>query len=447
MDMQQKKVIWTEGMFLRPHHFQQQERYLEDLSSQQLKLSTVHSYGFAEFELLIDKASKENVISLKTARGIMPSGLVFNLEQSDIKPLRPPVGELRQMVYLALPKYQEGAEDIVFADEPATNARYVVDEAELLDVSEISLGSSTVQIGRPRFRLFLGDDLPSHYEALHLAKIIEVGKEGLITLDEDFIPEVIHYRASQSLGEWVDSVYDLLGKRIEDLHIRLKQLGRSARVEMTETLNLLTLNRYRGVFHYLRQLSELHPESVYREFASLAYELATFTQPSQTRDRATFPSYEHQDLQKSFEPLVHMIKKDLSFAMKKVSTEIPLVVREGGLRLGKVDDMGLFKDSEFVLSVGSSLPLDTLIQRFPTQSKMGAFEKIRDLVHLQLPGIKLVQLSSTPPQLPYDDKKIYFALEKQGDLWKAFKGTGQIALHLAGDFPDLDLTFWALREL
>ncbi|MDO5681135.1 MAG: type VI secretion system baseplate subunit TssK [Pelistega sp.] len=447
MDKQQKKVIWTEGMFLRPHHFQQQERYLEELSSQQLQLSTVHSYGFVEYDLLMDKTSKENVISIRKARGIMPSGLVFNLDQTDIKPLRLPVGELRQVLYLALPKYQEGGEDIVFADEPSTNARYLVDEVELVDASEISLGSSTVQIGLPRFRLFLGDDLPSNYEVLHLAKVIEVGKEGDITLDEDFIPEVIHYRASLNLGKWVDDVYDLLGKRIEDLHTRLKQLGRSARVEMTETLNLLTLNRYRGVFHYLRQLNELHPESVYREFASLAYELATFTQANQTRDRASFPSYAHQDLQKSFEPLVHMIKKDLSYAMKKVATEIELLVRDGGLQLGKVDDMSLFKDSQFVLSVGSSLPLDVLVQRFPTQSKMGAFEKIRDLVHLQLPGIKLVQLGSTPPQLPYSDKKIYFALEKQGELWKSFETTGQIALHLAGEFPDLDLKFWALREL
>ena len=361
MDKQQKKVIWTEGMFLRPHHFQQQERYLEELSSQQLQLSTVHSYGFVEYDLLMDKTSKENVISIRKARGIMPSGLVFNLDQTDIKPLRLPVGELRQVLYLALPKYQEGGEDIVFADEPGTNARYLVDEVELVDASEISLGSSTVQIGLPRFRLFLGDDLPSNYEVLHLAKVIEVGKEGDITLDEDFIPEVIHYRASLNLGKWVDDVYDLLGKRIEDLHIRLKQLGRSARVEMTETLNLLTLNRYRGVFHYLRQLNELHPESVYREFASLAYELATFTQANQTRDRASFPSYAHQDLQKSFEPLVHMIKKDLSYAMKKVATEIELLVRDGGLQLGKVDDMSLFKDSQFVLSVGSSLPLDVLV--------------------------------------------------------------------------------------
>ena len=23
------KVVWSEGMFLNPHHFQQQERYLE----------------------------------------------------------------------------------------------------------------------------------------------------------------------------------------------------------------------------------------------------------------------------------------------------------------------------------------------------------------------------------------------------------------------------------
>jgi len=28
----ERKVVWTEGMFLRPQHFQQQERYLESFT-------------------------------------------------------------------------------------------------------------------------------------------------------------------------------------------------------------------------------------------------------------------------------------------------------------------------------------------------------------------------------------------------------------------------------
>ena len=39
------KVVWSEGMFLRPQHFQQQDRYLEALVRQScgdLRLSLIH---------------------------------------------------------------------------------------------------------------------------------------------------------------------------------------------------------------------------------------------------------------------------------------------------------------------------------------------------------------------------------------------------------------------
>jgi len=32
----ERKVVWTEGMFLRPQHFQQQERYLESFARRRI---------------------------------------------------------------------------------------------------------------------------------------------------------------------------------------------------------------------------------------------------------------------------------------------------------------------------------------------------------------------------------------------------------------------------
>jgi type VI secretion system protein ImpJ len=31
-------------------------------------------------------------------------------------------------------------------------------------------------------------------------------------------------------------------------------------------------------------------------------------------------------------------------------------------------------------------------------------------------------------------------------MWKQFQNTGGLALHLSGDFPGLELEFWALRS-
>lgn len=432
-------------MFLRPHHFQQQERYLESLSAQQVQATNVMSVGFTQLELL--KTNTPGEVGLAQASGIWTNGLPFTLTANDVDPLVLPSGEIKQRLCLILPDYQEGMDDIVFDDEPGTNARYVVEEIEVADSSEIALGASTVQVGKPRFRLCLEKDVPPTHSKLYVASIQEVNSAGLMVQELNYIPQIIQTQASPVLSAWVQEIERMLEQRVSDLVARLQQVGRSTAVELTDLLTLQTINHYRGVFTHLVQLGQLHPERVYRDFVSLAYELATFTQAKRTRDAETFPKYQHDQLKKSFEPLVLMLKNDLSYVMKAAAVHIDLIDKTAGLKVAKVDDLSLLKESKLVLAVNSDLPLDTLAQRFPTQSKLGAVDKIRDLVHLQLPGIKLSQMSGTPPQLPYEPNKIYFALEQKGDLWDSFEQTGLIALHLAGEFPGLGMDFWALREL
>jgi type VI secretion system protein ImpJ len=47
--------------------------------------------------------------------------------------------------------------------------------------------------------------------------------------------------------------------------------------------------------------------------------------------------------------------------------------------------------------------------------------------------------------LPYHSGFQYFELEQSGDLWKQLKGAGGVALHVAGEFPGLQLELWAIR--
>ena len=69
-----------------------------------------------------------------------------------------------------------------------------------------------------------------------------------------------------------------------------------------------------------------------------------------------------------------------------------------------------------------------------------------ELVNLQLPGIGLRALPVAPRQLPFHAGSHYFELDRQGELWKALERSGNLALHVAGDFPGLELELWAVRE-
>ena len=79
------------------------------------------------------------------------------------------------------------------------------------------------------------------------------------------------------------------------------------------------------------------------------------------------------------------------------------------------------------------------------QIKIGPVERIRDLVNLNLPGIALRSLPVAPRQIPYHAGFLYFELDRAGDLWKVTEQSRALAMHIAGEFPGLELEFWAVR--
>ena len=49
------KVVWTEGMFLQPQHFQQHDRFTEFQLRERLAALTAYGWGFSS--LALDEAS------------------------------------------------------------------------------------------------------------------------------------------------------------------------------------------------------------------------------------------------------------------------------------------------------------------------------------------------------------------------------------------------------
>src|ERR1700690_1813418 len=80
-------VVWFEGMYLGPHHFQAQNRAFEDLVHFSTSSLWFEPHGLVGLELDAD-ALRNGTVSLAHARGLFPDGLAFNMPESD--PLPPP---------------------------------------------------------------------------------------------------------------------------------------------------------------------------------------------------------------------------------------------------------------------------------------------------------------------------------------------------------------------
>src|SRR6476619_5193914 len=115
---QHNRVLWSEGLFLRPHHFQQQDRYHEHLLEQRLDSQLAYGYGFVE--LLLDRELlKLGKLGLASASGIMPDGTPFSLPEDGPLPLPLDIGEQVKdaVVSLCLPLRRAGMADAALREE------------------------------------------------------------------------------------------------------------------------------------------------------------------------------------------------------------------------------------------------------------------------------------------------------------------------------------------
>ena len=195
---------------------------------------------------------------------------------------------------------------------------------------------------------------------------------------------------------------------------------------------------------HLKTLPLLHPETLWRSWLPFATELATWT--SQRTAESVLPIYDHDDLENCFSKLMLMLRQGLSLVMEDHAIQLPLNERSHGLNIATVPETSMVREFGFVLAVKANVPGEHLQTHFPAQMKVAPVSKIRDLVQLQLPGIMLRAMPVAPPQIPWHAGYSYFELEKGSELWHEMDKSGAFALHLAGEFPGLDMEFWAIRS-
>ena len=132
--------------------------------------------------------------------------------------------------------------------------------------------------------------------------------------------------------------------------------------------------------------------------------------------------------------------------LETTATPIPLKQKKYGISVATVGDRNLFAGASFVLAVNADIPAEALRAQFPSHIKIGSVEKIRELVNLSLPGIQVVALPVAPRQIPYHSGFAYFPLDRANELWGQIAESGGIAIHVAGEFPSLQMEFWAIKE-
>ena len=440
------KVAWSEGMFLRPVHFQQHVRYVENLLEQRCRSLHAHAIGFTRLEL--DAALlRLGKVAITRAEGVLPDGTPFCVPQEDDAPpaLDIALGNSDQgVVYLSLPVRRHAASEFAFDDGGAIPARYGVREIDALDTHTPSGTAATIQVGRLRLALLSERARHGDVVTLGIARVIERRDDGGVVLDEAYLPPALDCRAVPPLNACLMELQGLLRHRAEALAGRVSAAARGGLSEVADFLLLQLANRYEAQLTHLISRGGVHPQELHALALQLAAELASFTR-SDRRPPELAP-YQHHDLELTFGALMTELRRSLSMVFEQNAIALRLEERKHGVRVSALADRTLLTDATFVLAARASMPAEELRRRFPPQAKLGSVEQIRQLVNLQLPGVGLRPLPVAPRQLPYHAGFVYFELDKSGDAWTALAQSAGFALHVSGEFPGLELEFWAVRD-
>jgi type VI secretion system protein ImpJ len=445
-----QKVAWGEGTLLAPQHFQQAERYQEQALRRRLRALRALDWGLLHLKVDVD-ALAGGELSLVEGAGVLPDGESFMFPTQDAPPPpRPveqgfPAGASSVGVYLALPRARPG--ELLYRAEPGSDAVTPFDVAPVTLKDETSPASEReVRVARKRLRLLFTSEPREAFTCLPVA-LLRRTPTGGVELDDGYIPPAQYASASPRLLGVLRRVLDIMAKRADDLSKQRRQRG-DGLVDLGSASSagfwfLHTLNGHLPVLRALFQQPRIHPFEVYRELASLAGALYTFSAEGGAGD---VPVYQHDDLTATFLGLEAQLLKLAGAAMPTRCVPIPLERARDLVHTARLNDERLLTGAKWYLSVGADVPAEKVVRELPIKAKLSAVDQLDGLVIRALPGLALTHLETPPADVPVQAGRTYFQLAQTGDHWQAVATTRSLGIYVPAEFTGLKLELMAVKD-
>ncbi len=442
-------------MHLAQHHFQVQNRYVEESITFTVGHLFSAPYGLASCEV-DPNALVNGVVVLQTARGILPDGTPFHFPDADPVPAPLGVAELfsptqdAHEVHLVLPSRQQLGAGTTGANGNRT-ARY---RAESRTVEDELTGSDArpVELACRNFSICLDLHVPDGSATLPIARIRRDGS-GHFIYDPDFIPPSLQIGASRRLVQLLHSLIEILNAKALALAAGRRTQG-AAQGEWAahELAGFWLSNAIHTSIPPLRHLlvhRASSPEALHVELSRLAGALCTFALDAHPRD---LPSYDHARPERGFSMLEAQIRAHLDVMLPTRTLRIPLRTypHYRNIWVGDISDPRSLDRAEWILGVRSSQPMAQVIADVPRLLKLcgnqpGEVEAEKSfivrLVKRAHPGLLLEHLPAPPSVVSPSLGTQYFRVKQAGPCWQlvtSARGVGLYAPDALTD-PEFDL--------
>lgn len=436
-------VVWREGLFIRPQHFQQNDRYFEYELRTRTHESNPNQWGLFELEIDLQFLNSSKLV-INRAYGIMPDGTLIDVTIKshglimDVTP-----HDTGKLIYLSLPLMMHHADTVSFEEEIKPTRKIARRESDIPNTNVGENSHTELLLAQHNFRLLREEELNEGYGVIPIARIGSVSASGSINLEENFVPTYLHLHRSHYLITQLKEIMSVINFRMIKLAEKLSDVTIQA-AELGDYLLLQLLNRFHSRFHFYLSQEKVHPQSLFLELSSLGAELSVFMKKERRLIREY--TYDHNDQKESFLLLLNELKNMLSMVLEQNSLKLPIEQRKYGIFVAKIEDKSLIESGAFVLAVSADVSTEKVKKLLLDNLKIGTIETIRDLVNYHLAGFKIKPLPAAPRQIPYRVNHIYLKIELSGEEKKTLQSSGGMAFHLTGEIEGIEYTLWAIRN-
>lgn len=442
------KVVWKEGMFLHPHHFQQAERFLLNTFETRFRACLPYGYGFSRIELDRD-ALVNGLIGFTSIAGIFPDGTVFEIPgQGSLPPSRPvadrfATDQQRLTFFLALPRYVLGRENVVTG--LSGSARFsgtsetVCDDTAPARKKEIEVGSLNLSL------LFEGEKLDD-YVVLQAGVLVR-NASGQVVVQESYVVPLVSIGASKVVLNGIRGLLEVLFAKISLLSQGRKQIaGGLAEFsdKNTSSLHLLQiLNTYTPLLAHMVYTERAHPFDLFTTLTQITGALCTFSTEFTIK---SLPRYEHDRFGEVIALFTKQIRSVLSADIAAGCVAYTVQQINPATYEVKIDDEKMLQAARFFLSVSAGVPEKELIVGVLQRVKMCARERLDLLIASAMPGLQLMHTIRPPEGLSTKPGVLYFSIDKSSEFWQSIILSKNIAFYFPNNYANLHMEILALKE-
>ena len=449
------KVLWGEGLFLRPQHFQRQDQYHE--ARLHHTASALHPYLWGVAHMEWDLAAlKTGTLRLQALSAIFRDGEVFEAlgdgapgsdtlpPPVDLEALPPAVQEVTY--YAALPILnREGMNYTAQAPKAGTPAATRFAHA-MRATPDLFTESAVADVAylKKTVRLIPDSEARGSYDCLPLIALRRTVSGGFEPLPSFMAPSLAIAGAPRLQGV-LEHLLDALQAKVGALHGHHREPSRnviefrSGDVSSFWLLHTVS-TAAAALMHYVRHPA-LHPERLYEALLGLAGGLLSY---SKHYTLASLPAYDHAQPGACFDAIDAIIRELLDTVISSKYFSIALLEDKPSYYLGKLDSGKIDQHTTLYLAIRAAMPAIELVDVVPVRVKVGAPDDVEKCVLSAMPGVKLTHAPQVPAAIPIQPDTYYFALEGKGMLYEHMLKAQSISIYVPSGIRDLRLNLIAV---